>query len=282
MGGGGTATLPGCPSCVHVTASVLAALHEQSHSSGTPVDHLVEHTSPVPRSRAPHAAGSSRRAGGGRVPGGGVGRGRARARRLRARDVRGPRRRDDRARRSRVPGRVRRTRRRGCRRGAHTLHGGHPLRRAVTRHLPHVDGFSTLTDTLDGLRRSANVFYAPVRVDGAFDAVHVRAACRTAPGVPLVIATESQAEFDLGAVRGTMVGFWSPPYTSRVEIVGYHLHFLSDDRTGGRARARLPRRRSGGPPPGGMRRAPGPPRHDCVRDADLTRDPTADLDRAEH
>src|SRR5690242_8252668 len=58
-------------------------------------------------------------------------------------------------------------------------------------------GFAALTTAIDGLRRSANVFFA-VRVDGRFDAVHVRAACRTAPGVPLALATEQQAEFELG------------------------------------------------------------------------------------
>ncbi len=82
------------------------------------------------------------------------------------------------------------------------------------------------------MRNSANVFFA-VRVDGHFDAVHVRAACRIAPGVPLAVATEQQSEFELTAVDGTMVGFWSPPYASGVEIAGYHLHFLTDDRTAG-------------------------------------------------
>ena len=60
-------------------------------------------------------------------------------------------------------------------------------------------GSPTSPPRIDELRDSANVFFA-VRVDGRFDAVHVRAACRTAPGVPLAVATEHQAEFDLGAV----------------------------------------------------------------------------------
>jgi acetolactate decarboxylase len=147
--------------------------------------------------------------------------------------------------------------------------------------LAAVDSFGALTDRLDDLRPSANVFFA-VRVDGRFDAVHVRAACRTAPGVPLAVATETQAEFELGEVDGTMVGFWSPPYASGVEIAGYHLHFLSDDRTVG----------------GHVLECRGAdlevrieeesdvhlalPDTAAFRGADLTRDPTADLDRAEH
>ena len=97
-----------------------------------------------------------------------------------------------------------------------------------------------------------------------FDAVHVRAACRTAPGVPLAVATEHQSEFELGAVAGTMVGFWSPPYASGVEIAGYHLHFVTDDRTAGGhvldcrgARPRRPRRRRS---PTCTWRCPTPPR----------------------
>jgi acetolactate decarboxylase len=147
--------------------------------------------------------------------------------------------------------------------------------------LAAVDGFAALTDALDRLRPSANVFFA-VRVDGHFDAVHVRAACRTAPGVPLAIATESQTEFDLGAVSGTMVGFWSPPYASGVEIAGYHLHFLTDDRAAGghvldcRGAALTARIQEESDVHLAL------PDTTAFRQADLTRDPTADLDRAEH
>jgi acetolactate decarboxylase len=148
-------------------------------------------------------------------------------------------------------------------------------------HIGHIDAVGALTGVLDGLRQSANLFLA-VRVDGRFDAVHVRAACRTTPGVPLAIATGSQAEFELGTVRGTMVGFWSPPYASGVEIAGYHLHFLSDDRTvgghvldcrGADLTVRLQEECD-------VHLAL--PDTTAFRDADLTRDPTADLDRAEH
>ena len=142
-------------------------------------------------------------------------------------------------------------------------------------------GFADLTAAIDGLRRSANVFVA-VRVDGRFHAVHVRAACRTAPGVPLAVATEQQAEFELAAVTGTMVGFWSPPYASGVEVAGYHLHFLTDDRRAGghvldcrgaQLTLRLQEESD-------VHLAL--PDTTAFRGADLTHDPTADLDRAEH
>jgi acetolactate decarboxylase len=150
-----------------------------------------------------------------------------------------------------------------------------------TRVIDAVDDFPALTAAVDALRDSANVFFA-VRVDGRFDAVHVRAACRTAPGVRLAVATEHQAEFELGPVDGTMVGFWSPPYASGVEVAGYHLHFVSDDRrTGGHVlgcagkqlRVRVQEEAD-------VHLAL--PDTTAFRRADLTHDPTADLDRAEH
>jgi acetolactate decarboxylase len=144
-----------------------------------------------------------------------------------------------------------------------------------------VDDLAALTGAVDRLRDSANVFFA-VRVDGRFDTVHVRAACRTAPGVPLAVATEHQAEFELGPVEGTMVGFWSPPYASGVEVAGYHLHFLDATRTAGGHVLGCSGR--------GLRVRVEEeadvhlalPDTAAFRAADLTRDPTADLDRAEH
>ena len=147
--------------------------------------------------------------------------------------------------------------------------------------LGQIDAFTALTDAIDELRDSANVFFA-VRVDGLFDAVHVRAACRTEPGVRLAVATEHQTEFDVGPVRGTMVGFWSPPYASGMEIAGYHLHFLSDDRSAGghvldcRGSGLAVRLQEESDVHLAL------PNTVAFRDADLTGDPTADLDRAEH
>jgi hypothetical protein len=124
-------------------------------------------------------------------------------------------------------------------------------------------GFADLAAAIDRLRRSANVFVA-VRVDGHFDAVHVRAACRTAPGVPLAVATEQQSEFELGPVRrhhGRLL-----VAAVRVRRRGGRLPPpLPDRRPPCRwSCARLPGRRAGGPPPGGVRRAPRAAPHDRV------------------
>ena len=36
-----------------------------------------------------------------------------------------------------------------------------------------------------------------------------------------------------GSIRGTLVGFWCPEYAKTLNLAGYHLHFISDDRKSG-------------------------------------------------
>ena len=89
-----------------------------------------------------------------------------------------------------------------------------------------------LAGRFDVLRPSDNFFFA-VRVDGHFDYVRTRAMCRTAEGVPLVEAAAVQPEFVSCGVAGTLVGFWTPEYARTLNVPGYHLHFVSDDRKHG-------------------------------------------------
>lgn len=92
--------------------------------------------------------------------------------------------------------------------------------------------FDELTAQLDRHRRSDNLFFA-VRLDGRFDEMHTRVACKAAEGTRLDKATAHQAEFETTDVSGTVVGFWSPPYARSINVAGWHLHFLNDDRNGG-------------------------------------------------
>jgi len=137
-----------------------------------------------------------------------------------------------------------------------------------------------LTARFDALRSSDNFFFA-LRVDGRFEHVHTRAMCRTAEGVPLVQAAAVQPEFELSDVSGTLVGFWTPEYAKALNVPGYHLHFVSDDRrTGGhllRCRGndlRLQIQREGD------YHVALPETEDFFM-ADLRRDPSADLAKAE-
>ena len=68
---------------------------------------------------------------------------------------------------------------------------------------------------------------------GISNYVHTRAMCRTKEGVPLVQAAAVQPEFEFHDMSGTLVGFWTPEYAKTLNVPGYHLHFLSADRTRG-------------------------------------------------
>ncbi len=73
-----------------------------------------------------------------------------------------------------------------------------------------------------------------VRVDGEFELVRARSVPRQhQPYRPLTEVVAEQHVFELLDVSGTLVGFRFPEYSGTVEISGYHLHFVSDDRERG-------------------------------------------------
>ncbi len=49
----------------------------------------------------------------------------------------------------------------------------------------------------------------------------------------LLDAAKAQAEFSFHDTRGTLVGLWSPGFSSAFSVAGYHFHFLSEDRRQG-------------------------------------------------
>ena len=102
--------------------------------------------------------------------------------------------------------------------------------RSIT--LDNCPDLSHLTSRFDALRPSDNLFFA-LRVDGTFDYIHARAMRRTKEGIPLVRAASVQPEFEFHNISGTLVGFWTPEYAKSLNVPGYHLHFISADRTRG-------------------------------------------------
>ena len=81
-------------------------------------------------------------------------------------------------------------------------------------------------------RISDNLFYA-LRLDGIFETIYARAVHAVPQNTRLVDAAKAQREFHLENIEGTLVGFWSPRYSSSFSVPGYHLHFISKDRTKG-------------------------------------------------
>ena len=146
--------------------------------------------------------------------------------------------------------------------------------------LENCPDLSFLTSRFDTLRQTDNFFYA-LRVDGTFEYIHARAMRRTKEGLPLLQAAAVQPEFEFNNVAGTLVGFWTPEYAKALNVPGYHLHFISEDRTRGghllqcRGRnLRLQIQREGD------YHVVLPETDDFLK-ADLRRDPSADLAKAE-
>jgi acetolactate decarboxylase len=85
---------------------------------------------------------------------------------------------------------------------------------------------------LDAMARSESSF--AVRLDGHFASVRARSVPRQSPPYPpLAEVVADQHVFELTDVEGTMVGFRFPAYIEGIEVAGYHLHFVDQDRTRG-------------------------------------------------
>jgi len=73
-----------------------------------------------------------------------------------------------------------------------------------------------------------------IRLDGRFELVRARSVPRQEPPYrPLTEVVADQHVFELRDVEGTMVGFRFPAYVEGIEVGGYHLHFISADRSRG-------------------------------------------------
>ncbi len=86
---------------------------------------------------------------------------------------------------------------------------------------------------LDALADSPNLFYA-ISFTGQISHIKYRNVLRQEPPYkPLLDVVKTQAEFELNNVSGTILGFRCPNYAMGIGVPGYHLHFISDDRTTG-------------------------------------------------
>jgi acetolactate decarboxylase len=91
--------------------------------------------------------------------------------------------------------------------------------------------YAELTAALDGWAAPGEPVVA-VRVDGEFTNLHLRSvAAQVPPYPPLAEVVSHQTEWTVAAAPGSVVGFRFPDASSGIEVAGYHLHFLSDDRT---------------------------------------------------
>jgi acetolactate decarboxylase len=99
--------------------------------------------------------------------------------------------------------------------------------------VPFEAGIDVATSDLSAsLADAASV--CAVRFDGEFEALRLRSVPRQEPPYrPLVEVAAEQHVFELREVSGTLLGFRFPDYASGLELTGYHLHFVTDDRRRG-------------------------------------------------
>ena len=99
-----------------------------------------------------------------------------------------------------------------------------------------VDRIRTYEDLQQLIREllpTPNICYA-IKVTGQFDYVKARSVpAQQRPYLKLVEAIKNQSFFEFRNVRGTLAGLWLPEYMKGVNVAGYHLHFLTEDRTDG-------------------------------------------------
>jgi len=100
-----------------------------------------------------------------------------------------------------------------------------PIKKAVS--LPE------LIKAIDQALPTKNIFYA-LKIEGRFSQVKARSVPRQQrPYPPLAQVVEKQSVFTFTDVEGTMVGFRCPAFAKGANVPGYHLHFLTKDRTKG-------------------------------------------------
>jgi acetolactate decarboxylase len=92
-----------------------------------------------------------------------------------------------------------------------------------------VESLRELASRCDAERLSGNIFYA-FRLDGWFNAIRTRATNPPVDGNRLIDAAKVRSEIHFKNLAGTLVGLWSPGFSSAFSVSGYHFHFLSEER----------------------------------------------------
>ena len=102
--------------------------------------------------------------------------------------------------------------------------------------LKDVAGIASVKKILDE-RVAANGanHFCVARIDGTFREMNVRSEySQKEPYQPLAKVLETdQTFFDFKDISGTVVALYCPPYMNSLNAVGWHLHFISSDKTKG-------------------------------------------------
>ena len=93
--------------------------------------------------------------------------------------------------------------------------------------------FPGLQSQLAASLPSQNMIYA-VRIRGRFDSLKTRSVpAQSLPYPPLGEVVKTQPTFAFEDVEGTLVGFYFPDSFAKINVPGFHFHFINQDKTGG-------------------------------------------------
>ncbi|MEG8947902.1 acetolactate decarboxylase [Rosettibacter firmus] len=82
---------------------------------------------------------------------------------------------------------------------------------------------------IDGVIINKNYFYA-IKLSGRFSFIITRTIqVQEEPYKILNEVLKEQLTFEKNNITGTLVGFYFPEYADKINITGYHFHFISDD-----------------------------------------------------
>ena len=105
-----------------------------------------------------------------------------------------------------------------------------------TRSLGEIPDYTALCSELNQMveDKGINRFYK-IRIDGMFREVYVRSVyAQEKPYKRLTEVMEhDQTFFNYENIAGTLVGLYCPPYMSGLNATGWHMHFISKDKTRG-------------------------------------------------
>lgn len=94
----------------------------------------------------------------------------------------------------------------------------------------NLQDFKSLQLCLDEICSSKNAFYA-FKIKGDFDYIKIRSVPAQKKPYPMLNeVVKNQSQFELKNQKGVLIGFRTPEYFEKLNVPGYHFHFLSNDK----------------------------------------------------
>lgn len=95
------------------------------------------------------------------------------------------------------------------------------------------DNISELEESLSEIIPSKTQFYA-IKSKGFFSYVKTRSVPKQEKPYPrLSEVVKNQSIFEFENINGTIIGLWSPSFTSGLNVYKLHIHFISEDKKSG-------------------------------------------------